>query len=442
SLDNLALKPFEGLLTDVLAIRLPSGQLSSSGQLQWQTPTAPSWAWSGDSSLSNLRVLEARGQPLLSLTALRIDGLKAQGTPLQVGIDRVLIDSPKLRVNRQRDGSLNLASLHNSPNSPNSADTHDVFINTLAVRGGTVAFADNSVAPTMATALSQLNGSLRSIDLTGRQRTQVKLRGYLPNAAAIAVEGEINITDPTQSLDMILRAERLALTPYSSYASHYAGYALSDGLLWADLRYGIKKGVLTAENTIRINDFTWGEGSGSEEATGLPVRLGTALLKDVNGEIHLDLPLSGNLSDPEFRVWPIVWQTLGNLITRAAAAPFKLLGGLSGGGDDLNHISFTANSAALSEPAKAQIKTLAESLNGKPELQMSIGGHSDGTQDVIAKMSPEAASKHLYDLAKARAVAVQEALIAAGLPTKQLVLEQPKATTEESLTVSLTISLP
>lgn len=447
SLDDLALKPFEGFISEVLAIRLPSGELSTDGQLQWQTPSAPSWAWSGDTSVKNLRVLEARGQPLLSLNTLQVTGLKAQGTPLQVGINRLLIDSPKLRVSRQSDGSLNVANLTKTSSSNSSANSEsnarsDVFINTLAVRGGTVAFADNSLAPSVATALSQLSGSISKIDLTGRQNAQIKLRGYLPNAAPIAIEGAVNIVQPTKAFDMTLRAERLALVPYSAYASRYAGYALADGLLWADLKYSIDKGSLSAKNTLRINDFTWGEASGSKEATGLPVRLGTALLKDVKGEIHLDVPLSGNLSDPEFRVWPIVWQTLGNLITRAAAAPFKLLGGLAGGGDDLNQVSFAANSAALSESAKAQVTTLAASLKDKPELQMSLAGHSDATKDMMPGLSPEAASKHAYDLAKARAVAVQQALIAAGVPAQQLVLEQPKAATDASLAVSLTISLP
>lgn len=447
SLDDLALKPFEGFISEVLAIRLPSGELSTDGQLQWQTPSAPSWAWSGDTSVKNLRVLEARGQPLLSLNTLQVTGLKAQGTPLQVGINRLLIDSPKLRVSRQSDGSLNVANLTKTSSSNSSANSEsnaksDVFINTLAVRGGTVAFADNSLAPSVATALSQLSGSISKIDLTGRQNAQIKLRGYLPNAAPIAIEGAVNIVQPTKAFDITLRAERLALAPYSAYASRYAGYALADGLLWADLKYNIDKGALSAENTLRINDFTWGDASGSKEATGLPVRLGTALLKDVKGEIHLDVPLSGNLSDPEFRVWPIVWQTLGNLITRAAAAPFKLLGGLAGGSDDLSQISFAANSAALSESAKAQVTTLAASLKDKPELQMSLAGHSDATKDMMPGLSPEAASKHAYDLAKARAVAVQQALIAAGVPAQQLVLEQPKATTDASLSVSLTISLP
>lgn len=441
NIDALALTPFAGLLAEVLAVRLPAGSLSANGQLQWQTPSAPSWAWSGDAAITSLRLLHARGQPLLSLKSLQVEGLAAQGTPEQVAIKRVLIDSPKLRVQRQRDGSLSLNSLLKSRDT-RAGTTPDVFIDTLAVRGGTVAFADQSVQPSMATALSKLNGSLRRLDLSGRQATTVSLRGYLPNAAAVAIKGQINAKKPRQFMDLSLRTERLALPPLSPYASHYAGYALNDGLLWADLNYRVNEGALNAENTVRISDFTWGEASDSEAATGLPVRLGTALLKDVNGDITLDVPLRGNLSDPSFRVWPLVWQTVGNLLTRAAAAPFKLLGGLASDDDALSRIEFMANSASLSAPAQERIKRLAASLADKPALRLSLGGHSDASKDIIPSENSEAASQYRYELAKARAIAVREALESAGVAAEQIILEQPKASTEASLAVTLAISLP
>lgn len=60
----------------------------------------------------------------------------------------------------------------------------------------------------------------------------------------------------------------------------------------------------------------------------LPVRLAVALLKDSKGTISIELPVQGNLNDPEFSVMPIVWQTLRNLVVRAAQAPFKFIAGL------------------------------------------------------------------------------------------------------------------
>ena len=69
----------------------------------------------------------------------------------------------------------------------------------------------------------------------------------------------------------------------------------------------------------------------SPTATSLPVKLAVALLKDRNGEIHLDIPVTGSIDDPQFSIWSIIWQIIGNLITKAVTSPFALLGSMFGG---------------------------------------------------------------------------------------------------------------
>jgi hypothetical protein len=83
-----------------------------------------------------------------------------------------------------------------------------------------------------------------------------------------------------------------------------------------------------------------------------------ALLKDVDGKISIELPVTGDLNNPQFSVMPIVWQTLRNLVLRAAA-PFKFIGGLvsGGGSEDLGNVSFAAGSSELSKDAEAAGQT-------------------------------------------------------------------------------------
>jgi hypothetical protein len=47
------------------------------------------------------------------------------------------------------------------------------------------------------------------------------------------------------------------------------------------------------------------------------LKLAIALLKDVDGKISIELPVTGDLNNPQFSVMPIVWQTLRNLIVKA-----------------------------------------------------------------------------------------------------------------------------
>ena len=81
------------------------------------------------------------------------------------------------------------------------------------------------------------------------------------------------------------------------------------------------------------------------EAT-LPVKFATSLLKDKNGLIKLDIPVSGTLDDPKLRIGPIVWQIFKNLIVKAVTAPFKLFGAMFKGAEDAQFVDFAPGSPA------------------------------------------------------------------------------------------------
>ena len=45
--------------------------------------------------------------------------------------------------------------------------------------------------------------------------------------------------------------------------------------------------------------------------------------RDSRGVITLDLPVTGSLDDPAFRLGPVVWQMAGTTVGRIASAPFS-----------------------------------------------------------------------------------------------------------------------
>ena len=104
-------------------------------------------------------------------------------------------------------------------------------------------------------------------------------------------------------------------------------------------------------------------------------------MTDRNGQINLDIPLSGSLDDPKFKVWPIVWQILVNLITKAVTAPFSLLSSVTGGGDEMSFVEFDYGSAELTEDGKKKIEALAKVLYDRPSLKLDIEGYVDPTKD-------------------------------------------------------------
>ena len=150
-------------------------------------------------------------------------------------------------------------------------------------------------------------------------------------------------------LDIGAKADGIELTNLTPYSTKYTGYPIIKGTLNLDVHYLLDKENLTANNHIVIDQFTFGDRVESKDATNLPVRLAVALLKNSKGQIDLTVPVSGSLSDPQFSIGGVIWQTFKNLILRAATSPFSLIASAFGGGNgqDLGYVDFNPGYAKL-----------------------------------------------------------------------------------------------
>jgi hypothetical protein len=99
------------------------------------------------------------------------------------------------------------------------------------------------------------------------------------------------------------------------------------------------------------------------------------------------VPLSGSLNDPQFRIWPIVWKVVGNIIAKALTSPFKLMSGLIGGGesaDDLSHVAFEAGSTRMTAAGLQGLDQVAQALQAKPSLRLTIEGTASLEREAAA----------------------------------------------------------
>jgi hypothetical protein len=111
------------------------------------------------------------------------------------------------------------------------------------------------------------------------------------------------------------------------------------------------------------------------------VLLAVALLKNSRGEIDINLPISGSLSDPQFSIGGVIVQVIVNLLTKAITAPFSLLAAAFGGGEELGQLDFAPGSAVLASEQVTRLEKLAKALNDRPALRLDITGRADGALD-------------------------------------------------------------
>ena len=252
----------------------------------------------------------------------------------------------------------------------------DIQVGVTKLVNGRVDFSDHFVRPNYSAALTELNGQLGAFSSGSRDPATLELRGRAAGTALLEISGQLNPTAKPLALDIKAKATDLELAPLSPYAGKYAGYAIERGKLSMDVAYKIDAdGKLEARNQVILNQLTFGDKIESKDATKLPVLLAVALLKDRNGVIDINLPVSGSVNDPKFSVGGIIVKVIINLLVKALTAPFALLSG--GGSDDLSVVEFQSGTALITDGGSSAIDKVAKALTERPALKMTVTGACD-----------------------------------------------------------------
>jgi len=210
------------------------------------------------------------------------------------------------------------------------------------------------------------------------------LSGRFAKTAPVEIRGKVNPLAKDLFLDLKATVRDIELGPLTPYSAKYVGYAIEKGKMSFDVAYKIEHRKLTAANRLVLNQLTFGGRIESPQAIKLPVLLAVALLKDRNGVIDVNLPVSGSLDDPKFSISGIVVRIIFNLIEKAVTAPFSLIANLvggGGGGEQLSYVEFEYGRAVPASAERDKLGKLQAALVDRPNLKLDITGHVDPQQD-------------------------------------------------------------
>ena len=236
-----------------------------------------------------------------------------------------------------------------------------VRIREVLVAGGTMDFADFSVQPNFAAAIEGLSGNITGVSTDPNARAKVKLEGNVGEFSPVLIAGELQPFAYDRYTDIALSFKNISLPVFNPYSGKFAGYNIAKGKLFTDLHYQVDNRKLAAQHKIRIDQLEWGEATASKDEATLPVKFATSLLKDADGVITLDIPVSGTLDDPTLRIGPIVWQVIKNILSKAVTAPFRALGALFKGAEEAQFIDFQPGLAELDPAAAERLNALGKS---------------------------------------------------------------------------------
>lgn len=397
---DFAVLPLSPYLEQQLNARLTQGAVSTKQKITLALPAggAPAVEVAGSLRVDQLGLVDGAAQEeLAGFASLALNGLKVATAPqLSVSLDEIALAGPYARVVVREDKALNLAGLARtapgasapvpaqSAAATATAPAPDIAIGRITIDGGNFSFTDRSLAPQVRVALDKFGGTIGALSSKNLARAAVDLRGSVDGVGPVAITGQLDPLGTPRFVDVKVDIKNIDLVPLSPYSGKYAGYELARGKFALDVKARVEGDRLQSDNVITLQQFTFGAPVESPDATKLPVRLGVALLKDIDGKIVIDVPMSGDLHDPDLRISKVVWRVVGNLLTKAAVSPFALIGSMFGGGDDLAFQQFEPGSAELREQARGKLDTMVKALTNRPGLSLGIDGAFDGPADTFA----------------------------------------------------------
>ncbi|MDY0250153.1 MAG: DUF748 domain-containing protein [Pseudomonas sp.] len=381
---DLDLRPAQAWITPYAHLELRSGLLSSALKLQISDLDNLQLNVQGDAAINQLHLRDSLHQrDLLKWQTVDISGVQYGLQQQKLFIQKLVLQQPYVRFIINENLTTNISELIiPQPNKPAATVKTDspefaLHIGAINIKDGSANFADFSLTPNFATAIQQLNGQIGTLDNQAKSVAKVDIKGNVDRYAPVTIKGSLMPFDPLKQLDIATAFKHVELTTLTPYSGKFAGYRIQKGRLNLNLHYQINDGKLNATNQLLLEQLQLGERVDSPDAVDLPVRLAIALLKDRKGQIAIELPIQGDLNNPEFKVAPIVWQTLRNLVTRAVAAPFNFIAGLANGNaQELSEVVFSPGDFMLSTQAAKNLDTLALALKERPQLRLEVEGSS------------------------------------------------------------------
>ena len=264
--------------------------------------------------------------------------------------------------------------------------TTKLNIGPVNITNGIFSFQDKNLPIPFKTTVSKLHGKISEFKNNESSTTNLEVKGVVDEYGVAKITGIVHPNNIKLLTDINLLFNNIAVKNFTPYSGKFIGREIKSGKLDLDLKYNIEKSNLEAQNSIVISKLELGDKVESPDAVSLPLDIAISLLKNSDGIIDINLPVTGNVDDPQFAIGSIVWKAFVNLITKAVTAPFSLLGAMFNfSEDELKSVKFNALEDEITPIQKESLDKIAQILKARSEIGIELVPSYDANTEGYAQ---------------------------------------------------------
>lgn len=406
ALENFALACGKPYLNDFLNYKDFSGFVTTHMNVKGNLNDAIASNVSGTVSVNDIVLTETSGKTL-GVKSINV-GISEVNIPKnKFRIDSVVVDGAYAHLDLYKNGKTNIDVLLKAPEKAPEAETADsaaaapaevkkeepapetaeakkeepapkmdAIIKKLLVKNTSVQANDQTIIKPFNYTVSGI--TVNGTNINFNTPCAVNVSANFPEGGSLSVKYKGAINDMS-TMDAYISVKNLALKHFSNYSLHYTGYPITAGTMAFASDNKMSNFDIESKNTIDIYNIDVGDKDGSVDPEfTVPMKVGLYILKDKDDKIQFDVPVKGNMNDPEFSILKIVWKTVMNLLVKVAMSPLKIVGNVASSGANAIGLDLGGNDEVVLDPLSAtfgseqfaKATNMLKAIQKDPKLKM------------------------------------------------------------------------
>ncbi len=419
TLSDVLLDQLKDFYMDLDFVKEIKGALGLTAHVAGNLNRAMDMDITGKVSVDGLDLLDRKSNSVASLNHLGVDLNKAVLSQNLFDLNSVVLDGLNVRYELFADSSNTFSRLLGTSDKgqdvssqaaatetePDTATTSQpmplqLHLGRLDLSHINFTYADYTLPDKFVFPVTDLRVQAQNLTTSGNNNA--KVFANLPDGGVLLVDWHGNISDWKQHQQLRLDVRNLHLKSLSPYMVAFFGMPFTEGIFSFTSLNTIHNSQLDGRNKVDIYKPTLGDRRKEVDAKlRLPIKAALYILKDKDDKVILDVPIKGNVDNPEFNYMKLVWKTLGNLVVKVATSPLRMLGNLGGGSDEL-FIAIDPLDPDFTSEQFYQIDQVADVAKVDTSYRMLLTLQTRPTEDSLVLRNQEVRNKllqkHLSDL--------------------------------------------
>ncbi len=247
----------------------------------------------------------------------------------------------------------------------------DFKINDLAILKGDIRFNDYSLREKFSIDADPLNIVADSI-YKNHDRVHLSIKTAIKPYGNALINLSMNPKD-YGDFDMTYYLGKLPVPMFNPYTITYTSFPFDRGIMEFDGNWKVRNGIIQSSNHLLIVDPYTDKRLRKKDTKWIPVPLIMAFVRERGGVIDYEVPITGNLKNPEFHLRYVLLDLLKNIFIKPPTIPYGVhVTNVEETVEKSIIVSWQTRESILESSQEKFIKKIAEFLKQNPGVSISV----------------------------------------------------------------------